>query len=82
MPAGKVRAPYATQLRAAGRIPFYHWDVIAGALPEGLVLDSFTGEIAGKPSKPGIYGFTVRVRDYVEKGTGVTRRFRIQVAGP
>ena len=57
-----VGAPVSIQLQATGGLPPYRWDLPAGALPPGLTL-SEDGRIAGTPTAPGTYGFTVRVRD-------------------
>ena len=46
--SGSVRANYAN-----------YYDVIDGTLPSGLVLDPFTGTLAGIPDTEGIYSFTV-----------------------
>ncbi len=72
-------APYAVKLRASGGIPFYHWEVTAGSLPDGLSLDPFTGELRGTPKRAGTSEFTVRVRDYHLKGAGASRKLRMQV---
>jgi hypothetical protein len=76
---GKVSAPFAAQLRATGGVPSYYWEVVAGALPEGLSLNSFTGEIRGTPLRSGSFEFTARVRDYTENGTGATCRARLEI---
>jgi hypothetical protein len=81
LPRATTAAAYSAKLRAAGGIPFYHWEVVAGALPDGLSLDPFTGEISGTPGKPGVHEFTVRVRDYTEGTPGRTRRLRLEVRG-
>jgi hypothetical protein len=79
LPAGSVVERYAARLRASGGIPFYCWEVVDGALPDGLELNTFTGEIRGVPKRAGSFAFTVRVRDYDEKGPGKSRRLRIQI---
>jgi hypothetical protein len=80
LPPANRAAWYSAMLRASGGVPFYNWEVIAGALPPGLSLDSFTGEMRGRPTQSGSYDFTVRVRDYDENAAGQTRRLRIVVA--
>lgn len=52
---------YSQQLVSEGDPPL-GWSVSDGALPPGLVLKS-SGEIAGTPTEPGEFAFTVRVRD-------------------
>jgi hypothetical protein len=81
LPAGSVAAPYSAKLRATGGIPFYQWEVSKGALPEGLALNSFTGEIKGTPRERGSFTFSVRVRDYDEKSSGKSQEFQIQIQG-
>ena len=80
LPAGVASAPYSARIRAAGGIPAYQWEVVHGALPGGLTLDSFSGEIRGIPDEPGTFGFTVRVRDSDEREPGTKRAFRIEIA--
>jgi len=81
LPDGAVSIPYVATLRAVGAIPFRQWKVVEGALPDGLELDSFTGELRGIPRRSGLSEFTVRVRDYDVKGEGRARRFQLKVAG-
>jgi hypothetical protein len=81
LPDGAVSTPYSARLRASGGIPFRHWKVVEGALPDGLALDSFTGELRGIPRRPGRFEFTVQVRDSDMQGGGRTRRLRLKVAG-
>jgi hypothetical protein len=79
LPPGVVSKPYGAALRASGGIPFYHWEVVAGGLPEGLSLDPFTGEVRGTPGAAGEFDVTLRVRDYEEKAAGLERAFTIRV---
>jgi len=79
-PDGTIGKAYKGKIDAAGGIPFYQWDVTAGALPAGLQLDAFNGTIRGTPTRAGVYEFTIRVRDYDEKSRGQTRRLRIEIA--
>jgi hypothetical protein len=79
LPSGTVSAKYSKRLRAMGGIPFYHWELVSGALPDGLSLDSFTGQISGTPRKAGTFDFTVQVRDYDERASGKRQRLQIQI---
>ena len=79
LPEGVAAVPYTATLHAAGGIPFYYWQVVEGSLPDGLALDSFTGELRGTPKRSGAFEFTVRVRDYDETGPGQVRRLRLEV---
>jgi hypothetical protein len=81
LPAGAVGREYAEKARATGGVPFYHWEVTDGALPDGLKLNSFSGAIRGTPIKAGLFEFTLRVRDYDEKGPGQSRRLRVEIRG-
>ena len=63
LPRGAVNDYYSQTLTGRGGVPSYEWTVIAGALPGGLTLDSFTGEIRGMPTATGTFNFTVQLRD-------------------
>jgi hypothetical protein len=41
----------------------YNWTVSAGALPDGLHLNSSTGEISGTPTTSGAFDFTIQATD-------------------
>lgn len=47
---------------AGGQSP-YTWSIVAGALPNGLSMNTSTGDITGTPTVPGTYNFTIRVTD-------------------
>jgi hypothetical protein len=63
-PNAIVNLPYLFQPTVSGGIPLYQWSIDSGSLPDGLVLDSFTGQISGIPTAEGNYNFTVKVSDY------------------
>ena len=79
LPAAYAAAPFSFSFTAAGGIPIYDWDITAGTLPPGLVLDPFSGELAGTPTTKGVFNFTVRVRDYHEKSRGLTQNITLNV---
>lgn len=54
---------YSDLLLATGGIPAYHWKVIAGRLPRGLSLDSFSGTLAGVALEQGVFNFIIQLRD-------------------
>jgi hypothetical protein len=83
-PGAYQSIPYSLSFGEAvdGGTPFYNWDVVAGALPNGLTLDSFTGTISGTPTTNGNFTFSLRVRDYHEGSTGITRTVFLAVRPP
>ncbi|MBE7170046.1 MAG: putative Ig domain-containing protein [Williamsia sp.] len=67
LPNGNAGQSYSAGVIADGGIPFYKFEVFAGALPAGLSLDSFNGQILGTATQTGTFTFTVRVTDYDNK---------------
>jgi hypothetical protein len=62
---GIINQDYSASIHAFWGVPPYTWNII-GALPEGLIFkqtDPFYSTIQGKPTKTGIYHFTVSVSD-------------------
>jgi len=53
---------YEQTLSADGQGP-WTWSVSAGQLPTGLTLGQTTGIVAGTPTTPGVYNFTITVTD-------------------
>ncbi len=81
LPAAVASIPYIGQLRATGGVPAYNYEIMTGSLPPGLSLDSFTGELSGRPAAAGAYHFTVRVLDSDQRGaTNVLRNLELIVA--
>ncbi len=53
---------YEQTLSADGQGP-WTWAVTSGKLPAGLALGQTTGIVAGTPTTPGVYNFTITVTD-------------------
>ena len=77
---GTVGASYSQTISASGGGAPYSYSVSGGALPNGLLLDSSTGEIAGTPTSEGTSNFTVTATD-VNDCTG-SRTYSITVNQP
>ena len=60
LPPGYRQVPYSQTLNATGGTGSYSWTLVSGTLPPGLVL-SLAGSIAGTPSSPGNYTFSIQV---------------------
>jgi hypothetical protein len=63
LPTAVIGEFYSGQLSAAGGSAPYSWTVIEGSLPDGVVLDRTTGEVAGTPTTAGTFEFTVEATD-------------------
>ena len=73
-----VSAAFTLNPSATGGMPPYAWSV--NGLPEGLELNTVSGEIAGTPRSVGSYLFTVRVTDAARQTA--TELYRLEVAAP
>ena len=60
---GLTNEPYADTLHGIGGTEPYLWELSAGTLPEGLVLDSLSGVISGVPLQSGSSQFTISLTD-------------------
>lgn len=63
LPGGQIGTPYNQAVAGGGGVAPYSYAVTAGALPDGLSLNSITGTISGTPLVSGDYNFTVTVTD-------------------
>ena len=50
LPDGQVNTAYSSTLSAAGGTVPYTWELASGALPDGLTLNTATGQITGTPT--------------------------------
>ena len=62
LPAGSVGFPYSQSPVATGGVTPYTWSITAGALPNGLTLNTNTGAITGTPTTAGTFNFTLQVQ--------------------
>jgi hypothetical protein len=76
-PESEVGVPFIFQLNASGGASPYRWIVLEGSLPPGLVLNTDTGMISGKPFQSGTSTFTIRSTD--AKGIAGTKSLSITV---
>ncbi len=81
LPDGLEGAFHSRQLEATGGVPPYTWEISAGALPDGLILDAAQGVIRGTPSNAaiGVSNFAVRVKDTQTPAATSERYFSITV---
>jgi len=61
LPLGIVGQPTGIILKASGGQPPYTWSQASGQLPPGLILAD--GRITGVPVSPGVFRFSIAVRD-------------------
>jgi len=75
---GVVGEEYEAEVEADGGIEPYTWSIVSddGDLPDGLELNTETGEIYGTPTTADVYNFTVQVEDESES---VTQEFSIHI---
>jgi len=80
LPNGQVGAAYSQTLAASGGIGFYTWTVIAGGtLPNGLSLNSSSGQISGTPTASMNTAFTFQVTDTGSPAQIATKVFNLTI---
>jgi hypothetical protein len=77
--SASLNVSYSKTLVASGGIKPYTWSVAAGSLPPGLILNTSTGAITGKPTVQGTCSFTVRVTDSHVPTVTTTKAFGLTV---
>jgi hypothetical protein len=80
LPSGEVGEEYSAFVEVTGGTEPYTWAITDGVLPDGLSLDSETGEISGTPEADGAFGFEVEVQDNAEATDTAT--FEIDILEP
>ena len=76
LPAANLGRRYKVQLDTWGGKAPYVWDIVDGALPPGLSLDTESGRLAGRPTSKGRHRFSVRVRgSSVRRHSGMPQTF-------
>ena len=65
-------------LHASGGAPPYVWSVAIGDLPEGVTLTP-EGLLAGRPTKPGAFAFTLKVEDSGRPAHSINKEFKAVV---
>ena len=78
LPSATLNTHYSAHLSASGGIFGYDWYLSRGKLPNGLHLNSLTGQITGTPNKTGTSSFSVTVLDLA--GEYKTENLSISVA--
>ncbi|GAB3385469.1 hypothetical protein GCM10027432_18220 [Lysobacter fragariae] len=63
LPGATVGAAYSQTTSGSGGTAPYTFAVSAGALPNGLVLNTSSGAITGTPTASGTFNFTIRATD-------------------
>ncbi|UFP94593.1 IPT/TIG domain-containing protein [Gloeobacter morelensis] len=80
LPSGNLEQEYRYTLRVVGGTAPYTWSVVGGSLPNGLTLDSNSGQLVGTPNTTNINNtFTIQAAD--SAGLTATRTFTFAVAG-
>ena len=63
LPSAQISAPYAALVEADGGTAPYNWIVRKGNWPQGIILNSSTGTIAGSPIQKGRFSITLGATD-------------------
>lgn len=63
LPTAVRNAAYSQTLEATGGTLPLAWSVSSGSLPDGILLNSSTGELSGMATTVGTYTFTIEVND-------------------
>lgn len=73
------QAGFSVAFEAEGGTPPYSWSVAeeSDALPEGLILNSATGQLSGTPQLPGLFSLRLQLTDAA--GLSVSETFLLEI---
>lgn len=77
LPGGVIDRRYSRNLEISGGTSPVSWSVSAGSLPDGISLNSNTGELSGTPTLRGEETFTVRATD--SRGQSISKTLSITI---
>ncbi|MGQ0800182.1 MAG: ice-binding family protein [Pseudomarimonas sp.] len=80
LPGGAIGSAYNQIVTASGGASPYTYNITAGGLPPGLLLNSATGQIAGALTTVGSFGFTITAVDV--NFCVASQAYTILVGGP
>jgi hypothetical protein len=63
LPDAFVGQAYSQQLFVTNAQQYFSWSISSGALPDGLSLDSYLGNVSGTPANTGLFNFIVQLTD-------------------
>jgi hypothetical protein len=82
LPDGILNVPYSKRLRVLGGTQPYTYNIVQGALPNGLTMDA-SGQVTGTPTETRWCAwFLLRVTDVAVAGNSLTRGNCIRINGP
>lgn len=80
LPNGTLNTSYAQTIGETGGTPPFVWSVTSGALPNGLALNSSTGQISGTPTVPGTANVTIQLSDF--NGVTASKAYSLTILAP
>jgi hypothetical protein len=79
LPSAVSGGNFKSRITVTGGSQPYKWQMAEGMLPPGLKLNPTNGSIAGVPTTPGMYNFSVSVTDSAIPALSAVRSFSITV---